>query len=397
MITKLDKLPKSRVKLFITVPEKDIGKFFDKAYEKLAPQVKISGFRPGKAPKMMILEAVGQNRYNSEALNLALMQSYFSAVQKEGIIPITQPAVSIKQFGEHQDFVFEAEVDILSKIILGDYQSVRVKNKNKDKSYQATDKELEIIVKRLKYQGATFNNVDRPAKNGDRIEIEFEGYDKKIKQENLCSKNYPLILGEGVLIPGFEDKIIGMKKGEEKKFDLDVPATVKGAKAKKIDFTVKMLDVKEVKLPELNDDFAKKFGHNNPENLFKAIKENIIREKEIQDKMQLEQEVLEKVAEKVFMEIPQSLVEQDINRRITQIQQRSGPGFQEFLKKSGKSLEDLRKDLTPQAEKSVKTGLILGELAKEFGLAKIKPKTAEEQKQVVRKTIDKLVAIATKR
>lgn len=387
MKIKRENLAKSRVRLNIEVPKTEIKAFFDRAYEKLAPTVNIKGFRAGKAPKLMVIEAVGQNRYNSEALNLALAQTYFVAAKQEKIIPITQPAVAIKQFSQDQDFIFQAEVDVLPKIELGDYEKIRVKYKKQ--VFTATKEEVDKIITRLRYQSAQFNLVDREAKKGDRVEIEFEGFEKRVRLENFCSKNYPLILGEGVLLPGFEEKIIGAKKGQEKEFNLKV-------KDKRIDFKVKVLDVKEVKLPELNTDFAKKFGHDNMDNLIKAVSENIVKEKEMRDKNQLEGQILEKLSEKIKAEIPESLIEQEIARKIMELQQRMGPGFNDFIEKSGKKMEDIRKELRPQAEKSVKIGLALGEAAKDLSFTKDKPKTEEEQKLVVRKTIDKLVELATK-
>lgn len=396
MNIKVEKLPHSRVKLAIEVSKDQVGKFFDEAYKKLAPSVNIKGFRAGRAPKILVLEAVGQNRYNSEALNLAIPQSYFQAVSQEKLIPITQPAVAIKQFKEGDDFLYDAEVDVMPEIKIGDYKSVKIKNQSSKIKYEASEKEIDIIIKRLRYQDAKFNDVAREAKIDDRVEINFEGYENKVKLENFTSNNYPLILGEGVLVKGFEENLIGMKKDDEKEFSLKVPSQTKGGKDKKIDFKVKINNIKEVVLSELGAEFAKKFGHNSIESLRKAIGENIIKEKQMKDTMRLEQEVLEKLAAKTVVDLPLCLIEQEVSRKITELQQRVGPSFTSFLEKSGKTINDLRKDLAPQAEKTVKIGLMLGELAKEFGLAKNKPKDEQEQKEIVRKTVDKLIEFATK-
>lgn len=399
MKIKLEKLPKSRVKLEIETPKEDLKKYFDQAYQKLSQQVNIKGFREGKAPRLMVIETVGFNRYNSTALDIALPQIYYQAIQQEKLIPISSPNVSVKQFSQDENFIFEAEVDLVPEIKLPDYKLVRVKSdlstslKAGSKSFEVGEDEIEKVVKRLLYQSAKFTEVDRIAKEGDNIEIDFEGSVKGVKKENLCSKNYPLILGEKVLIPGFEEKLVGMKKGESKSFALGINSS---AGEEKVDFQVKMNAVRDVKLPELNDEFAKKFGHQTVVKLSQAIGESIKLEKEQQNRLQIEQEILEKIANKTSIDVPESLIDQEINRKIASMQQQMGPVWQGYLDKIGKTIEDLRKEMHTGAEKQVKFGLILGEIAKDMGLLKGNLKTKEEQEKVIRKTMDRLIEIAAK-
>ena len=124
MKIELKKMPKSRVKLEIEVPKSELGKYFDEAYKKLSNQVNIKGFRQGQAPKLMVIEAVGLNRYNSTALDIALPDVYFQAIKDEKLLPICQPQVNIKQFNENEDFIFDAEVDLIPDIKLGDYKKI---------------------------------------------------------------------------------------------------------------------------------------------------------------------------------------------------------------------------------------------------------------------------------
>lgn len=389
----LEKLPKSRVKISLEVSHEEMKPFFAKALEKLSHEVKIKGFREGKAPKIMVLESVGINKYHSTVLDSAIPQFYFEAVQKEKLIPISQPAVSVNKISEEDGLNFTAEVDIKPEIILGDYKSVRVKSKSKSKSSEVGEDEIEKVVKRLLYQSAKFTEVSRPAAINDHIEIDFEGLEKNIKQENLSNKNYPLILGEGVLIPGFEKELEGLKKGDQKEFKLKVNSPTG---EKEIDFQVIMNLVREVELPELNNEFSKKFGHDNPENLKKAIRESIKKEKIDHQRLLLEQEILEKVSEKAKLEIPESLIEQEVSRKLSEMQQQMGVIWPQYLQKINKTVEDLRKELRLGAEKQVKFGLVLGEIAKDMGFLKNSPKTQAEQQEVIRKTMDKLIEITTK-
>lgn len=380
------KLPKSSVKLNIQVPNKDIQKYFDKAFTKLAPSVTIKGFRPGKAPKLMIIDAIGQGRYNSEALNLALSDVYVQALQQEKIIPLSQPAININQFSENQDLDFDAQVDVVPEIKIDGYKNIKVDFKKKEIAVK--DEDIKKIIKRLRYQAAKFSDKADGAQNGDRIEIEFAGSIKGVQSEQHTSKNYPLVLGEGILVPGFEEKLVGMKKNESKNFKIKIGKD-------EIDFKVKMLDVKKADLPELNKEFAKKFGHDSVEKLEEAIGKGIVSEHEIQQRQELENKVLDVLVKKISIEMPEILIREEIARKIQQLQTQTGPGFNDFLAKSNKKITDLENDLRPSAEQSVKIGLALGEIAKDMGLFKEKPKTEADQREIVKKTIDKLIEIAT--
>ncbi len=386
MKVKLQKLPKSRVKLEIEVPAKDVEKYFEDAYKKLADQVEIQGFRKGKAPKMMVIDKVGQARYNSEALDMAMPQFYVQALHENKIIPISQPAISVEQFGETKDLKFIAQVDVLPKVDLGDYRKLKIKYQKP--KIEVKPEEVEKVLKRLQYQAAKYTDSSELAKKGNKIEIEFEGKIKNVKSDKHSSKAFPLILGEGIMMAGFEEKLEGMKKDDEKEFKLKV-------KGDEVNFKVKMLDVKKVDLPVVDDQFVSRFGRKSVLDLKSAIGKGIMQEKEMKDRQELEKKIFDELLKKAKMEIPESLVNQEIARKIQQIQKQAGPGFNQFLEKSGKTIADLQKDMRPSAERSVQIGLILGEVSKDLGLVKQKPKTQEEQKQIVKKTIDKLIEFAT--
>lgn len=387
MDIKIEKLPKSRLKLHITASKEEISPFFEQAWQKLSQQVNIKGFRPGKAPKIMVIEAAGINRYHTTALDLALNQIYYQALVQEKINPVSQPDIAMKNFSE-EILQFEAEVDVVPGIKLGKYQDVRVRNKELGKKQQVTDEEVEKVIKNLRYREAKLSEIDQPAEIGHHLEIDFEGSVKGVKQEDSQSKNHPLILGENSLLAEFEEKLIGMCKGEEKDFTIKVGE-------RKIDFHVKINMISRVDLPELNDEYAKKFGRENLEELKKAINESLQAEKAMQHKTQLEQVILDKMLEKVVMEIPQSLVEMEIQRKIESMQKQMGILWQQFLKRNNKTVEDLRQEMQQGALKQVKTGLMLGEIAKDLGYVKTPPKTKEEQEEIIRKTMDKLVEMAT--
>ncbi|OGD65967.1 trigger factor [Candidatus Berkelbacteria bacterium RIFCSPHIGHO2_12_FULL_36_9] len=396
-------LPKSRIKLTIEVEAERTAKFFDSAYKKLAPSVDIKGFRPGQAPKIMTLEAIGTGRYHQTALDLALQETYFAAAKQEKIVPLHQPAVAIKEFSEGKSLIYDAEVDVIPEIKIGDYKKIKVPAGEKKTDFEVKKEEVEKVVEKLRYQSAIFNEISREARKGDRVEIDFDGFIDNVLQENLCSKNHPIILGEGALILGFEKELIGMKKGEEKEFDLDVP-NIKDEKPhfakasrglRKAHFKVKMIDVKETVLPETDHDFAKKFGQDSMDKLTKAIEKSISDEKKLRSRQELENKVLDELIKDNKMEIPESLIEQEISLRIQGLEQKLGPAYNKYLENIGKKPEDLRHNYRELAEKTVKTGIILGEIARREGIYK-HTHNKEEEKEIIRKTIDKLVEYATK-
>lgn len=391
---KKENLAKSRVKLTINLPPELMRGFFSRTYNKLAPSVEVKGFRPGKAPRNLTIMAIGENRFTTEIINLAINETYGQALKQENLTPVAPPKINVKKMvdlvGDAAEIEYEAEVDLLPEIKIGNYKSIKIK-KSKAKIIAEKD-ELDQILSHLRRQHATFKEIDRPAKEGDRVEIDFEGTERGVRLENLSSKNYPVILGSKVLIPEFEKNVIGMKKGQEKKFKIKI-------KDKNIDFTVKLLDVKEVILPPLDDELAKKFQKNSLTDLKKAIEEDVVKQKQLQEKQNQENQVVEQLLKIIEVEVPLSLIEQETNRMLENLKNRiamSGMPFEKYLEQipgskpgTHKSEDDLKKEFHPQAEKTIKVGLALGEIGK---LEKIDLKEKDAGKLVM----EKLIRYATK-
>jgi len=379
------KLPKSAVQLHVEVDEKQMVEYFGRAYERLASSVQIKGFRPGAAPKSMILDQIGIDRYTQEAVNLAIVDTYYRAVHEEKLVPLTQPAVAIHEFGVDEKLVYDATVDVLPVIELGDYKKLKVKLTSE--STDATDEDVQIVLRRLRLQAASFEIVDRPAADGDRVELNFTGKEKGVVQDDLTSQHYPIILGDTPLIPGFQENLVGLKKGESKSFKLKVDK-------RSIEFTVDCLEVESVSMPTLDDAFAKTFGHDTVEALTTALKAGIENEKKERQHHDHEQAIVEALEKSVKVEIPQSLIEQEIDRRVESIREQLGVTFDKFLaeRHQGK-IESLRATLTDECERSVKAGLILGEVAQKEKLVPVGgAKTPEEQRDVMHQTVDKLIS-----
>lgn len=399
MQVKVEKLEKSKIKMTIIVGPENMTRYFNEAYEKLAPTVKIDGFRPGKAPRKIIENTIGIARILSEGLDLAVQESYFKALSDEKIVPISQPNIVINKYPNYggsadeikDEFQFEAQVEVLPEVVLKDISDLRIK---KIETKKASKEDVQKVLNHFQKQSSTFSEVNREAKKGDWIEIDFEGFLKKVKIDQMCSKHHPLILGDNTLIPGFEDEIIGMKKGEKKEFKIKFPADYhsKDFAGKEAEFNVTLNEIKEVLLPPIDEEFAKKFGHDDVEKLNKAVKKSIDEEYEMESRMQLESAVIDKVLPNLKVEIPRSLIEKEVDRMISEFSSKvtsQGIDFEKYLESMKKNVEELKKEMMPQAEKNVKIGFLLGKIIEE-------KKWDQNDKESGRKAIDYLVGKLTK-
>jgi len=400
MKIKKEELKNSRIKLTIEITPAELVKYFRESFEKISKTVKIDGFRAGSAPFKLVEAAAGHNRLYSEGVDNALQKSYPEAVVQEKIMPISQPKVDVKktpQFSVDADdikdnFVYEVEVDVMPKVTLGDYRGLKVKE---PKKREAKETDIEKIISHLRKQKATFREITkRGVKKGDRAEIDFEGFLKKVRVDRMCSKNFPMILGESNMIPGFEEKVIGMKKGEEKEFKIKFPAKYhdKEIAGKEAEFKIKLNDAREIILPEVDKSFAESFGQKSVSELKESIKKNLIKEIEVEHKNVVEAMVMEKLLPKLSVDLPTSMIEQELLRMIEAFKKQietQGMNFEKYLTSIKKSLEDIKKDMTPQAEKNIKIGFILGKVIEE---KKYDTKSNESGKKAIDYLVKTLIA-----
>lgn len=379
----------SRHEFTVEVPATQMAGYFEIAYTKLAPSVEIKGFRPGQAPKLMTIQRLGQDRYFQAALDLALPDSYAHACRQLDIRPVAPPEIAVQGYGEGAPLTFTVAVDVIPEVNPGDYTKVKVTPPKSDTSVKQS--EVDEVLQRLRKQQATVVVVDRAAKLGDRVEVDYVGMVKNVKRDDLSSQHHPVILGDKILTPKLEEAIVGHKKGDtftvNDKIEKDDVA-----------FTVTLHDVYEITLPEIDIKFAEQFGRKSADDLKTAIEDQLKAEKADDERRQLEGKVLEAVLVKATLDIPHSLVDEEIGRRMDGVRQQFGAMFGKLLESQKKTEDDLRKEFEPEAEKSVKLGLLLGEVAKreDFGADRAKDEDdAAFQRRVVRRTINFLVASAT--
>lgn len=389
MKTSVKKFPKSRVNLTVELEKDEMTKYFDQAFEELAPQVKIKGFRPGKAPRVMIENQLGSGRVKAEAIDKAMTDSYVKGLKEHNLVSVAAPKINIKS--DEDGLSYEAEVDVWPEATVGEYSKLKV---SKPKEEAVKSEEIENIIDYLQRQKAQMNDVDREAQMGDWVTIDFEGKLNGVLQENMVSKNHPVILGSKTLIPGFEEEVVGMRTGDEKIFEIKFPKDYheKSIAGKKAEFKVNLHLVKEIDKPEVDDKFAKEFGHDNVEALKNGIEDSLRAEKEMKRHQEIENMVLDKLLTVTKTELPDSLVEQELDRIFHNLEHEAkhyGLTLDQYLLSMKKDASELRKEWRGQAERNVKIGLALAEVAK-------KENVDTKDEKVTEKVLHKLVDQMTK-
>jgi len=357
-------LPKSQKEISVEISVEEMEKYMNQALDKLSKNIKLDGFRDGKVPKGVAEKQLGDAAIFEEASQLAIQNSYFEIIKENKLNPLGQPKAEITKAAPGNTLEYKIVISVIPEVKLGDYKTVSGKIEIK----KIDDEMVEQEIKTLQKKKASYLTKNEPAEKGDRVEINFETRVGGVKLEGGESKNHPLVLGQGNFIPGFEDKIIGMKKDEEKEFDLVFPENYKKNLAgKKASFKVKINLVQKVNLPEINDEFAKGLGKfENLEGLKEGIKKGMTIEEEGKAKEKFRVELVDQVVEETTVELPEIMIESELNNMVNEFKNnitQTGIEFEEYLKNVNTNLEKLKIEWQPMAEKRTKTGLVMREIS----------------------------------
>ncbi|MFA5197026.1 MAG: trigger factor [Patescibacteria group bacterium] len=365
-----------KIKLIIDVEARLIADKSEVVYGRLSKNVKVAGFRPGKAPKHLIEREIGQERLNAEILDLIIPETYYEAITKENLNPVGPPEIKLLKFVPTDGLSYEAVIEVLPEFKLPDLTAIKIKREVP----KITDEEIQEVLNDLAKQLAKHSKVTRPAKLGDKIEIDFEGFVDNLPFEGNKNQKYPLILGQGQMIPGFEEQLVGMKENEDKEIEVTFPKEYHATNlaSKKAKFKIKMHEINEVILPVINDAFATQVG---PFKELSHLKEDIGKEllntKVAQERNRIEGEILEKIISQTKIKVPSSLIHQETHNLLHGVEhnlEHQGLTVDRYLEMTKKTKEELEKEMLPEAEKRVKIGLILTEVAK-----KLKAEVTEEE------------------
>lgn len=370
MKTTVKYLSDTKVELTIKLEPSELEAAEQVALKKLSRDIKVPGFRKGKVPLSVAQKHVDPNHLQEHTLDNALSKAVAEAFMDNNLQAIEQPQVEVKKFIPDDTLEFTAESTILPKVTLPAY----TKLKTKREEVKVTDEDLDTIIIRMQENFAEKSEVKRAAKDGDEAVIDFVGKKDGVAFEGGKAEGYSLKLGAGQFIPGFEEGVVGHQAGDEFDLELEFPSDyhAEDLAGQKVTFSVKLHAVKESKLPELNDEFAAKCG---PFTSMDELRSDIGREIEEQKKREADEKykdaLVGELADKVKVELPEVLVEDQI-RSIEQDMQQNlsyrGVTLESYIKSQGFKNEDDWKaqELRPAAEKRVKAGLVLAELSREL-------------------------------
>lgn len=361
MSVKVENLEKSMAKITVEVDSAEFDKAIDSAYKKNKGRFSLPGFRKGHAPKQMIEKMYGPQVFFEEALNIILDKTYPDAVKESKLDVVSRPEIGVDQIGAGKNLIYTATVAVRPEVKLGEYKGVTVEKA--DTTVSA--KEVTARLNQELQKNARVVEVERAIKKDDIATIDFVGSVDGKEFEGGKGEDYPLTIGSGTFIPGFEDQLIGHKVGEEVDVNVTFP-TEYGAKdlaGKAALFKTTIKAVKEKQVPKADDEFASEVSEFDTLDEYKKdLKKQLKEEKEKQATAANENAVIEKVVENAEVELPAPMVESQLDNMLYDYQmrlQQQGIPFDQYLKITGQTVEQLKEQMKPQAEKNLKTSLVI--------------------------------------
>ena len=343
----IKKLTESKLEIKVEIPASDFDQFYDKTLAELGDNLEMPGFRKGKAPKEIVEKTIDQEEILTRTADTAIKESYSKIVSENNLEVLGNPEVEILKMALKNPFEFKIKVFIMPEIKLPDYK--KIASEIKRGKVEVAEKEIEDALNWLQKSRAKFSLKEGLSQKGDWVEIEYS-------QEGLPLQKDAFVLGQGKLIPGFEDNLEGMKAGEEKEFELD-----------KKKLKTKMISVQKMELPEITDEFVKSLGKfENIAALKQSIEIGMKEEKEILETERIRKEILEKIAQKTEMEIPEILIAEQKKRHLEtmkkQVSENLKMNFNQYLEKIKKAEKDILDSFKDISQKQVKESLVLREI-----------------------------------
>lgn len=368
MKVNFDKREKNKVYFNVDVDWKDFEPKIDEAYKKIRSKFNIPGFRKGKVPKMIIEQNYGVQIFYDEAINIMLQEIYPKALEELDLKVVDQPDVDVKDFKENENINFTFEVEVVPEFELPNFEEIEVEDVKEEFDKEVVTNEIE----RLRNENARYTIIeDRKTKKGDIVKLDFKGYVDNEAFQGGEAKDYELEIGSNSFIPGFEDQLADRAIGEE--FDVNVKfpeeyhaEDLKGKDAKFI-CTINEIKVKE--LPELDDNFASDVSEFDTLKEFKAdLRKKLKAQFNEMIDAQRENKVLDKVIEETKFDVPNRMIEDEVENELRNFQYRlqaQGLNYEDYKKYTGNTDEEIKKTFKEPAEKRVKLGLILEKYAQE--------------------------------
>ena len=362
MSTTVEKISSNKVKLSFDIDAAKFDEAMGKAYIKVRGQVAIPGFRKGHAPRKMIENMYGEGVFYDEAFELIFDEVYGPAIDENKLEVVDRPQVDIQQIGTGKNLQFTCEVFVKPDVTLGEYKGVEVKREHTLVTEDEVNAEIE---KERNKQAAEVAVDDRPVAEGDTVNLDYSGSVDGVKFAGGTAENQTLKIGSHTFIPGFEEQMVGMNIGEEKDLEVTFPEEyhAKELAGKKAVFHVKVNGITETQLPALDDDFAKDISEFDTLDEYKAdVRAKLEAQAAERDNNAFTNAVIEKVMENATVEIPEAMVERQIDSMVRNFEARlaqQGLKLADFIKYTGQDEKSFRNQYREQAEKSVRANLVL--------------------------------------
>ncbi len=361
----------NEVKLEITVEAEKFDSAIKTVFNKNAKYFNIPGFRKGKAPYQIVEKTYGAQIFYEDAFNEVAGSAYEEALKEKEIEAVSKPEIDLVQIEKGKDLIFTAVVATKPEVTLGKYKGIQIKKIE----YNVSDEDVEHELGHMAEKNARLISVDdRPVENGDITIIDFEGFVDGKAFEGGKAENHELTIGSNTFIPGFEDQIIGMKLEEEKEINVKFPEEYfsPNLAGKDAMFKVKLHEIKKKEMPEINDELAKDISEfDTIDELKKSIREKQEEQNKSRAKYETEDEVIKAVCDEAKVDIPEGMVELELDNMARDIETRlsyQGMKLEQYLKMMNKTMDDFRNENKEQAERSVKSRLVLEAVGKDAAI-----------------------------
>lgn len=371
MSVKVEKLDNNMAKLIIEVDEADFEAAIDKAFQKQKKNITIPGFRKGKAPRQMIEKMYGKEIFFEDAANEVIPDAYEKAYDECGENIVSTPKIDVVQLEAGKPFIFSAEVALKPDVTLGKYKGVKVDKIDTAVTDEEVDKAIDAERER---NSRSISVTDRPVKDKDDIILDFEGFVDGVAFNGGKGENYPLTIGSGQFIPGFEDQLIGKEIGTECEVNVTFPEDYQSDELKGKDATFKctVKEIKEKELPELDDEFASEVSEFDTLDEYKADVRKKLEEKKATDARNAKEDaVIQAIIDDAKMDIPPAMLDTQKRQLAEEFAQRirsQGLSFEQYMQFTGMTAETFMEQVEPQAKQRIESRLVLEAVAKAEGL-----------------------------
>lgn len=367
MSLQVEKMEKNMAKLTVEVSAEELEKAIQGAYLKQRGKISVPGFRKGKVPRQMIEKMYGAEIFYEDAANALIPEAYSKAYDESELEIVSQPKIDVVQLEKGKPFIFTAEVAVKPEVTLGEYKGLTV-----DKvSNRVTAKEIDAkLEEEQKKNARTIVVEDRAVQDGDEVVLDFEGFVDGVAFEGGKGENYPLTIGSGSFIPGFEEQLVGVEAEKEVEVNVTFPEEYHSADlaGKEAVFKCTVHEIKAKELPELDDEFAAEVSEFDTLDAYKAdIKAKIKEQKIAEGNRQKEDQAVEKAVANATMEIPDAMIDTQVNQMaqdFAQRMQQQGLSMEQYFQFTGMTAEKMMEDLRPQAVKRIETRLVLEAIVK---------------------------------